>query len=96
MEEGQHERPVRDSNVASVRPSRPHGQTCRRILSADKVPEAFHTDLFADILAMQTRSCAATGGNHIVASVATVYGKLLKTRPDLIPVLAAPNWPFDT
>ncbi|KAK1832993.1 hypothetical protein QBC39DRAFT_390275 [Podospora conica] len=74
MQEGQQERPIRDSNASS----------------------AFHTDLFADILAMQTRSCALTGGNHMVSSVATVYRELLATRPDLISVLAAPNWPFDT
>ena len=93
MQEGQQERPIRDSNVASVRPHR----HCDCIITkTNSVPKAFHTDLFADILAMQTRGCAATGGNHIVASVATVYCELLKTRPDLIPVLAAPNWPFDT
>ena len=56
----------------------------------------FHTDLFCNILAMQTRSLAKRGGNHIVASSAKVYSELLQTRPDVIETLAAPNWPFDT
>lgn len=56
----------------------------------------FHTDAFCDILALQTRSCAAEGGNHIVASSSTVYNKIVVTRPDLLAVLARPNWPFDS
>jgi hypothetical protein len=45
---------------------------------------------------MQTRSLAAKGGNHIVASTLKVYHTLLTERPDLIPALVRPNWPFDT
>ncbi|KAI1326690.1 Clavaminate synthase-like protein [Xylariaceae sp. FL0255] len=62
----------------------------------NNLPSTFHTDPFCDILAMQTRSCAAQGGNHIVASTLKIYQTLLAERPDLIPVLAAPDWPFDT
>lgn len=101
MEETQQERPIRDSNVASV------GQTPvvltyavhafdGRLALTWRLHQAFHTDLFCDIVAMQTRGCAARGGNHIVSSVATIYNELIKTRPDLVAVLAAPNWPFDT
>jgi hypothetical protein len=56
----------------------------------------FHTDAFCDILALQTRNCAAKGGNHIIAASWTVYNKIAATRPDLLEVLARPNWPFDS
>ncbi|KAI0107584.1 Clavaminate synthase-like protein [Nemania sp. FL0031] len=72
-----------------------HNQRSRPIRDSN-LPSAFHTDPFCDILAMQTRSLAAKGGNHIVSSTLQVYHTLLAERPDLIPVLAAPNWPFDT
>lgn len=45
---------------------------------------------------MQTRGLPAEGGNHIVTSVAKVYNELVKSHPKLIPILAAPEWPFDT
>jgi hypothetical protein len=32
----------------------------------------------------------------MLSSVAKVYNEIVKTRPDLIAVLAAPNWSFDT
>ncbi|KAI1131700.1 Clavaminate synthase-like protein [Nemania abortiva] len=72
-----------------------HNQRSRPIRDSN-LPSAFHTDPFCDILAMQTRSLAAKGGNHIVSSTLQVYHTLLAERSDLIPVLAAPNWPFDT
>lgn len=56
----------------------------------------FHTDAFCDILALQTRNCAAKGGNHIIAASWTIYNKIAATRPDLLEVLARPNWPFDS
>ena len=62
--------------------------------SIDK-PQKFHTDMFADIVAMQTRSCAAQGGEHLVASAWNVYNEIATSRPDLIPVLASSDWGFD-
>jgi len=55
----------------------------------------FHSDLFCDILALQTRGCAAVGGNHIITSTYKVYNELATTRPDLLEVLARPDWNFD-
>ncbi|MCJ1351315.1 MAG: hypothetical protein MMC33_001299 [Icmadophila ericetorum] len=55
----------------------------------------FHTDMFCDIVAMQTRSCAAKGGQHIIASAWNVYNDLVATRPDLISLLASTSWGFD-
>jgi hypothetical protein len=43
-----------------------------------------------------TRNLAAQGGQSVLASAYTVYNELAATRPDLIHVLAEPNWPFDT
>ncbi|KAK7402615.1 hypothetical protein QQX98_011627 [Neonectria punicea] len=56
----------------------------------------FHSDVFCEILAMQTKNCAQSGGNSIIASAWTVYNELAATRPDLIHTLAAGNWTFDT
>ncbi|KAI3325232.1 Clavaminate synthase-like protein [Xylariaceae sp. AK1471] len=72
-----------------------HSQQSRPVRDSNR-PSLFHTDYFCDILAMQTRSLAAKGGNHIVASTLKVYHTLLAERPDLIPALVRPNWPFDT
>ena len=44
---------------------------------------------------MQTRSLAAKGGNHIVASAGRIYNELAATRPDVLKVLANPKWHFD-
>ncbi|KAK0732060.1 hypothetical protein B0H67DRAFT_93173 [Lasiosphaeris hirsuta] len=56
----------------------------------------FHTDLVCDVVSTLTKSCGGSGGSAIVASAWTVYNELAATRPDLIHVLAEPNWPFDT
>ncbi|KAL1842569.1 hypothetical protein VTJ49DRAFT_4852 [Mycothermus thermophilus] len=56
----------------------------------------YHTDLVCDVVATLTKSCGASGGTPALASVFTVYNELAATRPDLIHVLAEPNWPFDT
>ncbi|KAL2009023.1 hypothetical protein VTN00DRAFT_7217 [Thermoascus crustaceus] len=52
----------------------------------------FHTDGFADILAMQTRSCAARGGNHVIASSMKICEELAATRPELMQILMSPIW----
>lgn len=60
------------------------------------LPSAFHTDMFCNVLAIQTRGCAASGGDHIITSAWKVYNELAQTRKDLLEVLAKPNWTFDT
>ena len=45
---------------------------------------------------MLTKSRGASGGSSIVSSAWTIYNELAARRPDLIKVLAEPNWPFDT
>jgi hypothetical protein len=57
--------------------------------------QGFHNDIFCDILAMQSRSQAAEGGRHFIASALTVYNELALKRPDLLEALATPNWTFD-
>lgn len=59
----------------------------------------FHTDLVCDVVSTLTKACGGSGGSGgsgIVTSAWTVYNELAATRPDLIHVLAEPNWPFDT
>ncbi|KAG7141004.1 Taurine hydroxylase-like protein SAT17 like [Verticillium longisporum] len=56
----------------------------------------FHTDTVTDCLCLFTQSLADVGGHSVIASSWTVYNELAATRPDLIEVLSAPDWPFDT
>jgi len=56
------------------------------------VVKTFHTDGFADILAIQTRSCAARGGNHVIASSWKICEELASKRPELLQVLMRPIW----
>ncbi|KAL4936360.1 hypothetical protein BDV06DRAFT_227977 [Aspergillus oleicola] len=55
----------------------------------------FHNDLYCDIIALQSRSCAETGGNHLLASASKVYEELRAAEPELASVLLKPNWPLD-
>jgi hypothetical protein len=61
---------------------------------ADGLPQPFHTDPDADILAFYTRSTAASGGKCIISPGYTIYNELASTRPDIIATLARPDWPF--
>ncbi|KAK4222793.1 hypothetical protein QBC38DRAFT_460039 [Podospora fimiseda] len=63
------------------------------VYSSDK---PFHTDTVTDTLCLFTQELASCGGRSVLASAWTVYNELAATRPDLIHVLAAPDWPFDT
>jgi hypothetical protein len=58
--------------------------------------QPYHTDLVCDVVATLTKSCGSSGGAPALASAFTVYNAIASTRPDLIPVLSEPNWPFDT
>ncbi|KAI5918225.1 hypothetical protein F4810DRAFT_726209 [Camillea tinctor] len=61
-----------------------------------KLHMPFHTDLVCDTVGLLTVACGEGGGSGFVASAWTVYNELAATRPDLIHVLAEPDWPFDT
>jgi len=63
-------------------------------VQADVSTKPFHTDDLGDILAFQTRSAAARGGNCILSPAYTIYNELVATRPDVIWTLSAPNWPL--
>ncbi|KAK3115809.1 hypothetical protein LTR53_004486 [Teratosphaeriaceae sp. CCFEE 6253] len=56
----------------------------------------FHTDLWADILALQTLNCAAKGGQHIIAPAYTIYNELAATNPLVLSTLMAPEWTFES
>ncbi|KAK4198104.1 hypothetical protein QBC40DRAFT_96092 [Triangularia verruculosa] len=56
----------------------------------------FHTDTFCDILALQSRNNAETGGNTLLSSTWTIFNKLQKDYPEVCKLLAQPNWSFDS
>ncbi|KAI9710665.1 MAG: hypothetical protein M1820_002498 [Bogoriella megaspora] len=53
----------------------------------------FHNDDACDILALQTRCAAASGGKTMIASSSLVLGALFEARPDVLDLLKEPNWP---
>ncbi|KAL4955935.1 hypothetical protein BDW69DRAFT_182111 [Aspergillus filifer] len=55
----------------------------------------FHNDIYCDIIALQSRSGAETGGNHLLASALRIYAELQTTKPELTSALLQPNWPLD-
>ncbi|PMD57402.1 Clavaminate synthase-like protein [Hyaloscypha bicolor E] len=58
------------------------------------VAQPFHTDA-ADILGLQCLGEAEIGGECQLASTATIYNEIVKTRPDIIHLLSASSWVFD-
>ncbi|KAK4033687.1 bfedabf7-3ea8-4d81-ab25-88f44eff35b9 [Parachaetomium inaequale] len=62
----------------------------------DSEDKPFHTDTVTDCLCLFTQNLAEKGGRSVISSAWTVYNELAATRPDLIHVLSAPDWPFDT
>ncbi|CAJ2500746.1 Uu.00g035990.m01.CDS01 [Anthostomella pinea] len=58
--------------------------------------QPFHSDVFSEILALQTMGCSVEGGDSLVVSSWAIYNELASTRPDVIRTLAAADWPFDT
>ncbi|KIH92036.1 taurine catabolism dioxygenase family protein [Sporothrix brasiliensis 5110] len=53
----------------------------------------WHSDMGTDILALQVRQVAAKGGQTVVASSWKIYNDLMLERPDVVQVLAKPDWP---
>lgn len=58
------------------------------------VGQPFHTDV-GDIIALYSLGEAECGGMSQLASTATVYNEIVKTRPDIIRLLSSPSWIFD-
>lgn len=56
--------------------------------------QTHHTEEAADVVAWFTRAAAETGGRCVISSAGTIYNVLAATRPDLVRVLAASDWPF--
>jgi hypothetical protein len=48
-----------------------------------------------DILAFHIRGLAASGGDFKVASTGYIYNQLCTSRPDVIELLAKPDWKFE-
>ncbi|KAJ2903844.1 hypothetical protein MKZ38_009227 [Zalerion maritima] len=55
---------------------------------------SFHSDMPAEILALQVRQCAEEGGATCVSSVWTAYNELMLCHPEELQALATPNWPI--
>jgi len=58
------------------------------------VGQPFHTDV-GDIIALYSLNEAECGGESQLASMATIYNQIVKTRPDIIRSLSLPSWIFD-
>ncbi|PMD25538.1 Clavaminate synthase-like protein, partial [Hyaloscypha hepaticicola] len=56
--------------------------------------QPFHTDT-GDILGLYSMGEAMVGGECRLASSATIYNDIAKTRPDIIHLLSSPSWVFD-
>ncbi|KAL4865936.1 hypothetical protein BDV12DRAFT_173750 [Aspergillus spectabilis] len=55
--------------------------------------QPFHTD-YAPIITMYVMDCSVQGGRCLWVSSMRVYQELASSRPDVLPVLEKPNWPF--
>ncbi|KAL4928973.1 uncharacterized protein BDV17DRAFT_290980 [Aspergillus undulatus] len=55
----------------------------------------FHNDLYCDIIALQSRSCAQDGGNHLLVSASKVYEELQRINQQMADRLFEPDWPLD-
>ncbi|KAI1076677.1 Clavaminate synthase-like protein [Whalleya microplaca] len=54
----------------------------------------YHTDMGCEILSMQVRDCAEEGGHTCVASISAIYNELLESNPQVLHILARPDWPI--
>ncbi|KAM4064495.1 taurine catabolism dioxygenase tauD, tfdA family protein [Hirsutella rhossiliensis] len=53
----------------------------------------FHSDMGCDVLALQVRQSARTGGYTYLASAAAVFNHILREEPEVALTLLSPNWP---
>ncbi|KAH8892133.1 Clavaminate synthase-like protein [Thozetella sp. PMI_491] len=56
----------------------------------------FHTDFACSVLVMYAVNVSAEGGNHKFASAWKIYNELVDSRPDVIELLARPDWVAET
>ncbi|KAH9996734.1 Clavaminate synthase-like protein [Xylariaceae sp. FL0662B] len=54
----------------------------------------YHTDMGCEILSIQVRDCADEGGHTCVASISAIYNELLESNPQVLHILAQPDWPI--
>ncbi|KAI1396843.1 Clavaminate synthase-like protein [Hypoxylon fuscum] len=80
---------VTESKSWTVPRAKRHG-----IHTNDSLP--FHTDMGCEILSMQVRDRADSGGHTCVASMTAIYNDLLHSNPWVLHVLARHNWPIQT
>ncbi|KAL7624809.1 hypothetical protein AAE478_004023 [Parahypoxylon ruwenzoriense] len=78
---------VTESKLWTVPRERRHG-----IHTNDGLP--FHNDMGCEILSIQVRDRANTGGHTCVASAAAIYNELMQSNPQALHVLAQRNWPI--
>ncbi|KAF2116777.1 hypothetical protein BDV96DRAFT_490595 [Lophiotrema nucula] len=67
-------------------------------LAGSKITSAmdYHSDRYSgDILSMYLRNLGEKGGDQYVASWSRIYNELLKTEPEVLETMAAPDWPFE-
>jgi hypothetical protein len=57
--------------------------------------QPFHTD-HCDILALYALETAISGGDTFWASTARIYNEMVRTKPQVISVLAKDDWPHET
>ena len=50
----------------------------------------------ADILSLQARACAETGGSTCLASAWSVYNDLAEQQPEALDTLLSNTWPIQT
>lgn len=78
---------VRDAAESDVEDHlRPHRDS--------KLALTFHTDGYAEILGMQALNGGVSGGQHLISSSWTIYNHLLRTNPEMLRLLLAPEWNF--
>lgn len=66
---------------------------CRRG-SYCSTSQPFHADMACDVLALQVREAAQTGGCTYLSSAGTVFNQLLREEPDVAKTLLAADWPI--
>lgn len=58
----------------------------------------FHSDRFSgDVLALHVRNDggADAGGEQYIASFWKIYNELLESDPEVLEIMAEPDWPFE-
>ncbi|PHH84617.1 hypothetical protein CDD83_1652 [Cordyceps sp. RAO-2017] len=53
----------------------------------------FHSDMGCDILALQVRQSARSGGCTSLSSASMVFNHLRREEPEVARTLITPNWP---